>query len=83
VISNFRGNGTDVSTFVGGSGNDSIRLQGNFATGSTIDLGTGDDSLRGGGVTFAAGMVVDGGAGTDLVSAYLITAANASIFKNF
>lgn len=83
VISNFRGNGTDVSTLVGSSVNDSIRLQGNFAAGSTIDLGTGDDNLRGGGVTFAAGMVVDGGAGTDLMSAYLVTAANASLFKNF
>lgn len=80
---------TAKTTVDSGAGNDSVTLKSALAAGSTINLGAGDDKLlviAGNSVTpstTAATTTIDGGEGTDTVSAELINAANAQQFVNF
>ncbi|ELX10622.1 hypothetical protein Jab_2c27200 [Janthinobacterium sp. HH01] len=77
---------TAVATVATGDGNDSVTLGSVIAAGTTINLGAGNDKLLGVAAQAPAagtGTVIDGGAGTDTVSADLINAGNAAVFKNF
>lgn len=81
-------NATAKATVATGAGNDTVTLGSALAAGSTINFGAGDDQLlvAGGSVaasTATAVTVIDGGDGTDTMSAALINAANAAQFKNF
>jgi len=71
-----------------GAGNDTVTLNSVLAAGSTINLGAGSDKLvKGTGSiaasTTTAATTIDGGEGVDTVAAGLITAGNATLFKNF
>ncbi|OEZ53143.1 DUF4214 domain-containing protein [Duganella sp. HH105] len=77
---------TTVATVATGDGNDSVTLGSVIAAGTTINLGAGNDKLLGVAAQAPAagtGTVIDGGAGVDTVSADLINAGNAAVFKNF
>ncbi len=77
---------TAVATVNTGDGNDSVTLGSVIAAGTTINLGAGNDKLLGVAAQAPAagtGTVIDGGAGVDTVSADLINAGNAAVFKNF
>jgi S-layer protein len=78
---------------VTGSGNDTITLNGNIGSTNgtygglvttSLNLGAGNDNLvyASSGVV-GAGSSVDAGEGTDSVSALLVSAGNAAIFKGF
>lgn len=77
------------ATVATGAGNDVVTLGSAVAAGSNINLGAGDDKIlviAGGSVatdTAAAVTIIDGGEGTDSVSASLINAGNADQFLNF
>jgi len=76
--------GTTVTSLTGSTAVDKITVSGSLAAGTTINLGAGNDQLlfdTNGAI--AAGSTIDAGAGTDTLSSALVTAANASIFKNF
>lgn len=88
------GSGNDTLTFSAtatgtvetGAGNDTVSLASALAAGSKITLGAGNDTLlfaTGGSVATSTTTVIDGGDGDDSVSAQLITAGNATQFKNF
>ncbi|TSE30779.1 S-layer protein [Tepidimonas thermarum] len=69
-----------------GAGNDTVTLKSAVAAGSTINLGAGNDKLllaTGGSVAVSSSTLIDGGDGTDSVSANLLNAGNAAQFKNF
>ncbi|MDD2844655.1 MAG: hypothetical protein PHT57_06840 [Rhodoferax sp.] len=71
-----------------GAGNDTVTLSGALVLGSNVNLGAGNDKLIGDTAVLKAGAgiadsVVNGGDGTDTVSAALITAGNAALFTNF
>jgi len=73
-----------VEILLNGDAND-LTINQTIAAGSTIDLGGGNDRLL-----FATGgsihkdvALIDGGAGRDSVDVRLVTADNASKFKNF
>lgn len=71
-----------------GAGNDTVTLSGALVIGSTVNLGAGNDKLIGTTAVVKAGVgitdsVVNGGEGTDTVSAALINAGNAALFTNF
>lgn len=77
---------TAKATVNAGAGNDSVTLKSAVAAGSTINLGAGNDKLlfgTGGSVATSTTTTIDGGEGTDSVSANLINAGNAAQFKNF
>jgi S-layer protein len=80
---------TAKTTIATGAGNDTVTLKSTLAAGSTINLGAGNDKLlfgTGGSVAASSGSnvtVIDGGDGTDMVSARLLNAGNAAQFKNF
>ncbi len=79
-------NATALTTVSTGDGNDSVTLGSSLAAGSTIDLGAGNDKLLGIAAQAPAagtGTVIDGGAGVDTLSADLVNAGNAALFKNF
>lgn len=69
----------------GGSGNDVITLAANLtkAAGGSIALGSGNDTVLSGGGSIGAGVTVDGGTGTNTISASLVNAGNASGITNF
>ena len=70
--------------FVGGAGVDKVTINGALVTGSSINLGAGNDSLLGTTVVDASTTtVIDGGAGIDTVASTLINNGNGSLFKNF
>ncbi len=84
------GSGADTITLKNGSsGSNTSFTTGLTATGSSVttnvNLGAGNDNLLAGGayITVDVGTALDGGDGTDTVSASLINAGNASLFKNF
>jgi len=71
-----------------GAGNDTVTLNSALAAGSTINLGAGSDKLVKGTGSIAASTTtaatsIDGGEGVDTIAAGLITAGNATLFKNF
>lgn len=71
-----------------GAGNDVVTLGAAIVAGSVINLGAGNDSLlvSGGSVaasTTTATTIIDGGDGSDTISASLINAGNAAQFRNF
>lgn len=71
-----------------GAGDDTVTLSGALVVGSTVNLGAGNDKLIGTAAVLKAGAgvtdsVIDGGDGVDTVSAALINAGNAALFKNF
>lgn len=72
--------------YIGGTGADSVTINGTLDANASIQLGAGNDRLLGGttpviGASTTA--VIDGGDGTDAISSALISATNASMFKNF
>lgn len=67
----------------GGSGADKITVDGAMTSGAQFNLGAGDDQLLKGAGSLDANVVVDAGAGTDIIDNGLITVANGGIFKNF
>ncbi len=75
-------NMTSVKT---GSGNDTVTLVGNAASGDTINLGAGNDKLLkgAGSVVASTTTVIDGGAGIDSLDAILVNAGNEGVFANF
>lgn len=78
--------GTAKTNYVGGAAVDSVTIVGAVATGGSIHLGGGNDRLllgAGGSVTTSATTVIDGGDGSDAIASALVTAGNASMFKNF
>jgi S-layer protein len=77
---------TAATTVTTGDGNDSVTLGSSLFAGSTINLGAGNDKLLGVNAqapTTGTGTLIDGGAGTDTLSADLVNAGNAALFKNF
>lgn len=84
---------TSGLTFTGGAGADTVTLTGaigstNGAAGglvaTTLKLGGGNDTLvKGANGAVTAGASVDAGDGIDTVSATLVNAGNAAIFKGF
>jgi hypothetical protein len=67
-----------------GAGADQVTITAALASGASINLGAGDDALlAGAGAAIGTGVVVDGGAGSDTISASLINAANAANIQNF
>ena len=78
--------GTAKTAYAGGAAVDSVTIVGAVATGASIVLGGGNDRLlmgAGGSVTTSATTVIDGGDGSDAIASALVTAGNASMFKNF
>jgi hypothetical protein len=79
--------------FTGGAGNDTVTLTGAMKSGTnalgaaianTISLGAGDDSVvYASGGSIAAGSSVDGGDGTDTISARLLNGGNSAQITNF
>lgn len=79
---------TNKITVDAGAGNDTVTLSGALVVGSNVNLGAGNDKLIGTTAVVKAGAgitdsVIDGGDGVDTVSAALINAGNAGLFKNF
>jgi hypothetical protein len=76
---------TGVTKLVtGSSAADAVTLVGSLTSTGKIDLGAGNDKLlAGAGAAIAGTNVIDGGAGSDSISASLINAANAAAVKNF
>lgn len=70
-----------TSSVKGGAGADVITLGGLTATG-TVDLGAGNDILRGT-VAPGAGATINGGDGIDTVASNLVNVGNAAKFVNF
>lgn len=72
-----------------GAGIDTLTIGSEIAAGSTINLGAGNDALlkgTGGSVVASsatATTIIDGGEGSDTISASLINASNAAQFRNF
>lgn len=72
-----------------GAGNDSVTIGSQIVAGSVINLGAGNDALlasTGGAIlasTATASTIIDGGEGSDTISASLINASNAAQFRNF
>ncbi len=85
----FTANTTNKLAIDSGAGNDIVTLTGGaLVVGSTVNLGAGNDKLIGTVAVAKAGTgvtdsVIDAGEGMDTVSAALINAGNASLFKNF
>ena len=83
----FTTSATAKTTIDTGAGNDILTLGAALAAGSTVNLGTGNDTLLGATViaasTVSAVTVVDGGDGVDTLASTLINAGNAAQFKNF
>ena len=78
--------GTAKTAYAGGAGVDSVTIVNAVASGASIQLGAGADRLlagAGGSVTTSATTVIDGGDGSDAIASSLVTAGNASMFKNF
>ena len=76
---------TATTTVDTGAGDDTVTLGSAIAAASKISLGAGNDTLLvgTGSVATSTTTVIDGGDGDDSVSAQLITAGNATQFKNF
>ena len=76
---------TGVTKLVtGSSAADAVTLVGSLTSTGKIALGAGNDKLlAGAGAAIAGTNVIDGGAGSDSISASLINAANAAAVKNF
>lgn len=75
---------TVTKSVTGSSAADAVTLVGSLTSTGKIDLGAGNDKLlAGAGAAIAGTNVIDGGAGTDTISASLINAANAAAVKNF
>lgn len=82
---------TAATTVRTGAGNDVVSLSSAIAAGSTIDLGADNDSLlyvATGSVATGASSTgaitrIDGGAGTDTLSATLVNNGNKALFTNF
>lgn len=73
-----------TKALTGSSAADVVTLVGSLTTTGKIDLGAGNDKLlAGAGAAIAGTNVIDGGAGSDSISASLINAANAAAVKNF
>lgn len=73
-----------TKSVTGSSAADAVTLVGSLTSTGKIDLGAGNDKLlAGAGAAIAGTNVIDGGAGTDTISASLINAANAAAVKNF
>ena len=73
-----------TKSVIGSAAADSVTLIGSLTSAGKIDLGAGNDKLlTGAGAAIAGTNVIDGGAGTDSISASLINAANAAAIKNF
>ena len=79
-------------TVNGGSGNDTVTLDGAIASKvvsgatktTTVSLGAGNDSvLKGTSGSIGAGAYVDGGEGSDTIAASLLTAGNSALIVNF
>ncbi len=73
-------------TVASGAGNDTVSLKSAIAAGSSINLGAGNDKLlfaTGGSIATSTSTTIDGGDGTDTLSANLVNAGNAAQFKNF
>lgn len=84
----FTANTTNKIAVDTGAGDDTVTLSGALVVGSTVNLGAGNDKLIGTAAVLKAGAgvtdsVIDGGDGIDTVSAALINAGNAALFKNF
>ena len=77
---------TVLTSFTGGTGNDTLTLNGVLAAGSTINLGAGNNTLLGTtAVATSTSTTINGGgtSGTNTVSSGLINAGNAGQFTNF
>jgi hypothetical protein len=85
---------TAKATVDAGAGDDTVTLGSALAAGSSVSLGDGNDKLLSSSGSVAASTVasgstpaaittVDGGAGTDLLAASLVTAGNGAQFVNF
>jgi hypothetical protein len=75
---------TVTKSLTGSSATDTVTLVGSLTSAGKVDLGAGDDKLlAGAGAAIAGTNVIDGGAGSDSISASLINAANAAAIKNF
>ncbi len=72
-----------LKTVKTGTGDDKLTVSINVASGTTIDLGAGNDKLVKGAGTIAAGSIIDGGAGIDSLDAGLVNAGNVGVFANF
>lgn len=73
-----------TKSVIGSAAADSVTLIGTLTSAGKIDLGAGNDMLLTGlGAAIVGTNVIDGGAGTDSISASLINAANAAAIKNF
>lgn len=85
-MSAYLNTGTPLTSLIGSTGADNITVGAALGAGVTISLGDGDDSVvnsSGRLGSIAAGSSIDAGAGIDTLGSSLITAANASVFKNF
>lgn len=72
--------------YIGGTGADSVTFNGTLDANASIQLGAGNDRLLAGTtavIPASTTAVVDGGDGVDAISSALISATNASVFKNF
>jgi hypothetical protein len=83
------GSGADTVTLKASATIASVLVNGNTVT-TSINLGAGNDRLldqgnkdAGTSATVGVGAVIDAGAGTDTVSASLVTAGNGGLFRNF
>lgn len=75
---------TVTKSVTGSSAADAVTLVGSLTSTGKIDLGAGNDKLlAGAGAAIVGTNVIDGGEGTDSISASLINAANAAAIKNF
>ena len=73
-----------TKSVTGSSAADAVTLVGSLTSTGKINLGAGNDKLlAGAGAAIAGTNVIDGGAGSDSISASLINAANAAAVKNF
>lgn len=73
-----------TKSVTGSSAADAVTLVGSLTSTGKIDLGAGNDKLlAGAGAAIVGTNVIDGGAGSDSISASLINAANAAAIKNF
>lgn len=82
----FTADTTSKLTVDSGAGNDIVTLSGALVAGSTVNLGAGNDNLIGTAAaltSLTATSVIDGGDGADSVSAAMVNAGNATLFKNF